>query len=45
MFSLMPDQNSKHLKTVYEKAEELFSRLEGAVVEYLPWTALGNIDI
>jgi len=45
MFSLMPDQNSKHLKTVYEKAEELFSRLEGAVVEYLPWTALGNLDI
>jgi dynein heavy chain 2 len=41
----MPDQNSKHLKTVYEKAEELFSRLEGAVVEYLPWSALGNIDI
>ena len=27
LFKLMPDQNSKHLNTVYVKAEELFTKL------------------
>ena len=45
MFKLMPEMNSKHLKTVYMKAEELFSKLETLADEYLPWTALGEFDI
>ena len=45
IFKLMPDQNSKHLNTVYVKAEELFTRLQTLTQEYLPWTALGNIDL
>ena len=45
MFKLMPEMNSKHLKTVYVKAEELFSKLETMADEYLPWTALGEFDI
>ena len=45
IFKLMPEQNSKHLKTVYNKAEELFSRLNAQRAEYMPWTALGNLDI
>jgi dynein heavy chain 2 len=27
IFKLIPEQNSKNLKTVYQKAEELFSKL------------------
>jgi hypothetical protein len=30
---------------VYAKAEELFMKLQGLTREYLPWTALGNIDL
>lgn len=41
----MPEQNSKHLGTVYSKAEELFSKLNGNRLEYMSWTALGNLDI
>lgn len=45
MFKLMPERNSKHLKTVYVKAEELFNKLSGIVHEYVHWTALSSIDI
>ena len=41
----MPDQNSTNLKTVYEKAEELFNRLRNSMLEYLPWCTLGTLDI
>ena len=41
----MPDQNAAHLGTVYVKAEELFTKLQGLTREYLTWTALGNIDL
>jgi len=45
IFKMLPDMNSKHLKTVYFKAEELFSKLQLVVNEYRPWTALGSIDL
>jgi dynein heavy chain 2 len=45
VFKLMPEQNSKHLGTVYRKAEELFSRVNKQKMQYLSWTALGNLDI
>ena len=45
IFKMLPDMNSKHLKTVYFKAEELFSKLQQVVNEYRPWTALGSIDL
>jgi dynein heavy chain 2 len=45
MFAMMPEMNSKHLKTVYSKAEELFDKLETLQNEYAPWTALGDFDI
>lgn len=45
IFKLMPDQNSKQLKTVYNKAEDLFSRLDAQRREYLVWTALGSVDL
>jgi len=45
MFKLMPEKNSKHLKTVYVKAEELFGRLEVLTTQYMSWTALGNLDL
>ena len=41
----MPEMNSKHLKTVYTKAEELFVKLEAVQDEYIHWTALGEMDI
>jgi dynein heavy chain 2, cytosolic len=40
-----PEQNSKHLGTVYAKAEELFSRVNQQRFEYMSWTALGNLDV
>jgi dynein heavy chain 2 len=45
VFKLMPEMNSKHLKTVYAKAEELFGKLEAVQDEYIHWTALGELDI
>lgn len=45
MYKLMPEQNAKYLKTVYVKAEELFTKLEGVTDEYISWTALSNIDL
>lgn len=45
MFKLMPERNSKHLKTVYVKAEELFNKLSAIVNEYIHWTALSSIDL
>ena len=42
---MMLDANAKSIKTVYVKAEQLFSSLEKVVDEYKQWTALGNIDI
>ena len=45
MFKLMPEMNSKHLRTVYQKAEELFEKLDALQSEYAPWTALGEFDI
>ena len=45
IYKLMPDQNAAHLGTVYVKAEELFTKLQGLTREYLTWTALGNIDL
>ena len=45
MFKFMPEMNSKHVKTVYIKAEELFHKLDSITDEYIPWTALGNLDL
>mmetsp|Transcript_2567 Transcript_2567/g.3207 ORF Transcript_2567/g.3207 Transcript_2567/m.3207 type:complete len:152 (-) Transcript_2567:1222-1677(-) len=45
MYRFMPEMNSKHIKTVYNKAEELFGRLETLTDEYVHWTALGNLDL
>lgn len=45
MYKFMPEMNSKHIKTVYNKAEELFGKLEAVAGEYIHWTALGNIDL
>lgn len=42
---MMVDQNSRNLNTVYQKAEELFARVELSMQEYLPWCALGALDI
>jgi hypothetical protein len=41
----MPERNSKHLNTVYMKAEELFQKLSEVQKTYLPWTILGTIDL
>jgi len=41
----MPDQNAAHLGTVYAKAEELFNRIQELTLEYIQWTALGNVDL
>jgi dynein heavy chain 2, cytosolic len=41
----MPERNSKHLNTVYIKAEELFQKLSEVKTAYLPWTVLGTIDL
>ena len=45
MYKFMPEMNSKHIKTVYNKAEELFGKLDTLTDEYISWTALGNIDL
>jgi dynein heavy chain 2 len=45
IFKLMPEQNSRHLGTVYSKAEELFSELDANRLVYMNWTALGSLDI
>lgn len=45
MYKFMPEMNSKHIKTVYNKAEELFGKLEVLAEEYVHWTALGNLDL
>ena len=45
MYRYMPEMNSKHIKTVYNKAEELFGRLSLLTEEYVHWTALGNLDL
>jgi dynein heavy chain 2 len=41
----MPERNSKHLNTVYMKAEELFQKLSEVKKVYIPWTILGTIDL
>ena len=41
----MPELNSKHIKTVYMKANELFVKLESLTNDYVEWTALGNLDL
>lgn len=45
MYKFMPEMNSKHIKTVYNKAEELFAKLDTLADEYIHWTALGNLDL
>jgi len=45
LYKLMPDQNAAHLGTVYAKAEELFNRIQELTLEYIQWTALGNVDL
>ena len=45
MYKYMPEMNAKHIKTVYNKAEELFGKLELLTGEYIHWTALGNLDL
>lgn len=45
IFKHMPENNMKHIKTVYDKAEELFSKLDGLTDEYVHWTALGKLDL
>ena len=45
IFKVMPERNSKHLNTVYLKAEELFQKLSEVQNLYLSWTILGNIDL
>ena len=45
MYKYMPEMNSKHIKTVYNKAEDLFGKLESLAQEYIHWTALGSIDL
>ena len=45
MYKFMPEMNSKHIKTVYNKAEELFGKLDTLTDEYIHWTALGNLDL
>ena len=41
----MTERNSKHLNTVYLKAEELFQKLSDVQKVYIPWTILGTIDL
>ena len=45
MYKFMPEMNSTFIKTVYNKAEELFGKLDALAEEYVHWTALGNIDL
>lgn len=45
IFKTMPERNSKHLNTVYMKAEELFQKLSEVKKVYIPWTILGTIDL
>ncbi len=45
IFKTMPERNSKHLNTVYIKAEELFQKLSEVKTAYVPWTVLGTIDL
>jgi len=45
IFQKMPENNAKHMHTVYLKAEELFDQLRNLETEYVEWTALSHIDI
>ena len=45
MYKFMPEMNSKHIKTVYNKAEELFGKLDTLTDDYVHWTALGSLDL
>jgi hypothetical protein len=45
MYKVMPKMNSTHIKSVYVKAEELFTKLDSLIEELRPWTAIGDINI
>jgi hypothetical protein len=41
----MPENNAKHMHTVYNKAEELFDQVKNVEADYDEWTVLSHIDI
>lgn len=45
IFQKMPENNAKHMHTVYLKAEELFDQVRNVETEYVEWTALSALDI
>ena len=44
VFRDLPDRNLSSLRVVYDRASELFLKLEGVVAKYRHWVALGELD-
>jgi dynein heavy chain 2, cytosolic len=45
IFLRMPENNAKHMHSVYLKAEELFEQVRNVQSEFAEWTALSHLDI
>ena len=45
IFPSIIERNAHRFKDLYEKAEELFVRLEGVKERFRDWVALGSIDM
>ncbi len=45
IFKSLVEKNSHFLAVVYQKAEDLFEKLEKLLETFKPWTLLGYIDI
>jgi len=41
----MPENNAKHMHTVYIKAGELFDKIRSIEDDYVQYSAISNIDI
>ncbi|XP_076002176.1 cytoplasmic dynein 2 heavy chain 1 isoform X2 [Genypterus blacodes] len=45
IFSIMIDRNASGFLTIFSKAEDLFSRLQGVQHKFKEWVVLGQVDI